>query len=59
MKALSILDESLKINFSVSKCNILELDMLGIAHPHINSDVAEGERISVTSGSLTMSVLYR
>ena len=38
---------------------VLESDRLCIAHRHINSDVVEGIRISVTSGSLTMSVLYR
>ena len=38
---------------------VLELDRLGIAHPHITSDVAEVKRISVTSGSLTLSALYR
>ena len=37
----------------------LELDRLGIAHPHMNSDVVEGKRISVISGSQTMRVLYR
>ena len=38
---------------------VLELDRLELAHHHISSDVVEGKRISVTSGPLTTSVLYR
>ena len=45
---------------------VLELDRLGITHPHINSDVVEWQThqrdiwlTDKTSGSRTMSVIYR